>query len=235
MSKPISNNIYNIYGRFYDAAEFLFKKRLRKAITAVPFNRHDRVLDIGIGTGLSLAYYPDDVHVTGIDLCGAMLAQAQKKLDEKSVRADSPRSHTQLLQADALNLPFPDGSFDTVFLSHLITTVPDPQRCLAEAFRVAKPHAHLVIVNHFRSPWPVLSWIETAIDPICRHLGWRSDLSLLELLQPAGVENLHLARETPGFLFRIVYLEKSHNTLRLTKLPEPLPAQTQTDPALETA
>ncbi|HVX86347.1 MAG TPA: methyltransferase domain-containing protein [Phycisphaerae bacterium] len=232
MAKQISNRIYSLYGRFYDATKFLFRKRLEKAITSVPFHAGDRVLDIGIGTGMSLEFYPDDVHVTGIDLCPAMLAQALKKLDTKAVRAGACRSHTQLLQANALELPFQNESFDTVFLSHLITTVPDPQRCLAEAFRVARTHAHLVIVNHFRSPYPVLSWIETALDPICRKLGWRSDLSLTELLAPAKVENLHLARETPGVMFRIVYLEKSHDTLRLARFPKPLPpAEPTLDPA----
>ncbi|HVS69706.1 MAG TPA: methyltransferase domain-containing protein [Phycisphaerae bacterium] len=231
MAKAISNRIYSLYGRFYDASKFLFRKRLQKAISSVPFHPGDRVLDVGIGTGLSLEFYPDDVQVTGIDLCPAMLAQAQKKLDTKATRA-APRSHTQLLQANALDLPFPNESFDTVFLSHLITTVPDPYRCLAEAFRVARPHAHLVIVNHFRSPYPVLSWLETAVDPICRKLGWRSDLSLTELLAPASVENLHLAPETPGLLFRIVYLEKSHGKLRLARFPAPLP---QTEPTFDPA
>ncbi len=233
MPKEISNSIYSLYGRFYDAGQFLFRKRLQKAILSLPFNRDDRVLDVGVGTGLSLNFYPDDVHVTGIDLCPAMLAQARRKMANKSARRHAANGSTHLLQADALNLPFPDGSFDTVFLSHLISTVPNPQRCLAEAFRVAKAHAHLVIVNHFRSPLPVLSWIETAIDPLCRKLGWRSDLSLQELLAPAGVENLHLAPQTPGFLFRIVYLEKSHQTLRLARLPQPLPAESE--PTLDAA
>jgi phosphatidylethanolamine/phosphatidyl-N-methylethanolamine N-methyltransferase len=220
MPKAISNSVYDIYGRFYDGFEMLFKKRLGAAITAVPFHTGDRVLDVGIGTGLSLEFYPPCVHVTGIDLSAGMLAQAQRKVDEKQVRAQCAHGDTELLQADALNLPFADKSFDTVVLSHVVTTVPDPLQCLREAIRVARDRAHIVLVNHFRSPWPVISWVETAIDPICRKLGWRCDLSLEYLLRSLNVEGAEHKIASKGFIFRIVYLEKHRETVRVVEMPE---------------
>ncbi len=231
MSRVIASRVYDLYGRFYDSFEMLFKRRLAKAISAIPFHSGDRVLDIGIGTGLSLEYYPSHVKVTGIDLSPGMLHQAQRKLDEGFVRADCPHEDTQLIQADALNLPFPDKSFDVVFLSHVISTVPDPQRCLSEAFRVAHDHAHIVMVNHFRSDYPVLSWVESAIDPICRKLGWRCDLSARTLLAQGGVENLDLLPHAEGFIFRIIYLEKNKNTVRLAIMPAPLEREPKFGPA----
>lgn len=231
MSRAIANSVYDLYGRFYDRFELLFKRRLERAITSLPLHSGDRVLDIGIGTGLSLEHYPGYVHVTGIDLSAGMLQQAQRKLDEGLVRADAPRSDTQLVQGDALNLPFADASFDAVFLSHVVTTVPDPKRCLTEAFRVARNHAHIVMVNHFRSPYPVISWVETAIDPLCRKLGWRSDLSLTDLLTSAGVKDADRMERTQGQIFRIVFLEKTRDTIRMIPIPEPVVRQ----PKFETA
>jgi len=221
MGKPIATKIYDLYGRFYGAAEIVFRKRLSKALAAVPFRDGDRVLDIGVGTGLSLEFYPANVHVSGIDLSAGMLRQAQRKLAEKAVRGDCRPEATQLIQGDALNLPFAANSFDVVLLSHVVTTVPDPTRCLSEAFRVARDQATIVLVNHFRNPYPVISWVETAIDPICRKLGWRCDLSMEELLRPAGVSGLERARDAKGFIFRIVYLQKRREGVRLVSLPMP--------------
>jgi phosphatidylethanolamine/phosphatidyl-N-methylethanolamine N-methyltransferase len=231
MTRAIANSVYDLYGRFYDRFELLFKRRLERAITALPLHSGDRILDVGIGTGLSLEFYPSYVHVTGIDLSAGMLQQAQRKLDDGLVRVDAPRTDTQLVQGDALNLPFADASFDAVFLSHVVTTVPDPQRCLAEAFRVARNHAHIVMVNHFRSPYPVLSWLETAIDPFCRKLGWRCDLSLTDLLTRAGVEEPQRMERTHGQIFRIVYLQKTRDIVRLVPVPE----RAVREPKLETA
>jgi phosphatidylethanolamine/phosphatidyl-N-methylethanolamine N-methyltransferase len=231
MSRTITTGIYDLYGRFYDKFEMLFKRRLERAIGALPLYSGDRILDVGIGTGLSLEYYPSYVHVTGIDLSSGMLAQAQRKLDQGLVRVDAPRHDTVLVQGDALRLPFDDGSFDAIFLSHVVTTVPDPRRCLEEAFRVARNHAYIAMVNHFRSPYPVVSWVETAIDPVCRKLGWRSDLSLTELLKSVGVEDAERLELTEGQLFRIAFLQKNRDRVRLVEIPEPAVRE----PKLETA
>ena len=221
MAKPIASGIYNLYGRFYGVVEVLFRRRLARAISALPFREGDRVLDVGVGTGLSLEFYPGNVHVTGIDLSAGMLAAARRKLAAGRVRRGCRAEATQLIQADALNLPFAAGSFDVVFLSHVISTVPDPTRCLSEALRVARDGATIVVVNHFRNAWPGINWVETAVDPICRKLGWRSDLSMEEILRPVGVEGLGRVREAKGFLFRIVCLQKRREGVRVVSLPMP--------------
>ncbi len=88
----------------------------------------------------------------------------------------------------------------------------------AQALRVARDGASIILVNHFRSRWPVLNWLESAIDPICRRLGWRTDLSLEALLDTANVERG--AERGEGTLFRIVYLKKTRNAARVVTLPE---------------
>ncbi len=222
MAKPIASKMYDLYGRTYAVAEMVFRKRLSRALAAVPFREGDRVLDIGVGTGLSLEFLPSNVHVTGIDLSAGMLRQAQRKMQEKIIRAGCRAEATQLIQGDALNLPFAANSFDVVLLSHVVTTVPDPTRCLTEAFRVARDQGTIVLVNHFRNQYPVINWLETAIDPICRKLGWRCDLSMEELLRPAGVAGLERARDAKGFIFRIVYLQKRREVVKLVSLPMPV-------------
>ncbi|MCL2646166.1 MAG: methyltransferase domain-containing protein [Phycisphaerales bacterium] len=226
MSRPIATRIYDLYGRCYSGFEWLFRKRLARALGAIAFREGDRALDIGVGTGISLEFYPPHVHVTGIDLSAGMLAAAKKKLATGEVRKGCREDATQLLQADALNLPFADKSFDVIFLSHVISTVPDPQRCLDEALRVAREQATIVLVNHFRSPWPVINWVETAIDPICRRLGWRTDLSVEHLLQSSGVEGAEKRRVGTGSMFRIVFLQKRRDGAGGTRVVEmPTPAK----------
>ena len=95
MSKQIAA-VYDSYGRFYDGLEFFFRRRLAKAIRHMPLRPGNRVLDIGVGTGLSLGYYPDSVEVTGLDLSAGMLAQAQRKVLQG--RGQGAVGRTRLIQ-----------------------------------------------------------------------------------------------------------------------------------------
>jgi phosphatidylethanolamine/phosphatidyl-N-methylethanolamine N-methyltransferase len=226
---PVAARVYDRYSRFYDAFDWFFKRRLARAISAIPFLPGDRVLDVGIGTGLSMEFYPHFVHLTGIDQSAGMLRQAQNKLDRgKVVR---PPHHTRLVQADALHLPFPDRTFEVVFLSHMISTVPDPRRCLAQAIRVAGDNAYIVLVNHFRSHVPVVNHLEGVLDPLCRRLGWRCDLSLAELMAHVAIDNPQdIARSSSGILFRTLCLQKRQHALHVIPMPQPVVHQPQFGP-----
>lgn len=219
MPGTIATRVYDLYGRFYDGFEVLFKKRLAFALTRMPLRPGDTVLDIGIGTGLSLEFYPGFAKVVGVDLSEGMLHQARRKVESGEVRTDASPHDTHLLQANALDLPFGDESFDAVFVSHVVSVVPNPHQCMREAFRVARDRAPIVLVNHFRSPYPVISWLETAVDPICRKLGWRSDLSLRELLEPLGVGQLNNRAAVRGNMFQIVFMQKVGASVRLVAIP----------------
>jgi phosphatidylethanolamine/phosphatidyl-N-methylethanolamine N-methyltransferase len=218
MPRAVSKRIYELYGRTYGAFEFFFKRRIAKTIRKIPLAKGDRVLDIGVGTGLSLPYYPKDVSVVGVDLSPGMLAKAKKK-------ASLTGAH--LVLGDALSLPFADAAFDCVFMSHVIGTVPDPHAAMREAMRVARDGAMIAILNHFRSPYPVVGWIEMAVDPISRKLGWRNDLSLRGLLEPLGIES---PRPAFGWAFQGVYLRKIGAKLAIVN-PEEAPA---TEPVADT-
>lgn len=184
MREPATQRIYDIHSKFYDATfGRLVRKRIGKAIAEhVRLGENQAVLDVGIGTGASLGFYPDDRgQVVGIDLSAGMLSKAQEKIEETG------RENAVLARANALTLPFADDSFDSVFVSHVISVVSDPVRLLDECCRVSKAGSKIVMVNHFQSTNRFVAAIEKLLCPICTKLGWRSDLPLQELVEKTGV------------------------------------------------
>ena len=183
MQESSTRNIYDFHSMFYDATfGKLVRRRIARGISHMSINPGDRVLDLGIGTGASLDFYPRHAHIVGIDLSGGMLRECRKKLLQRRL------APTQLFQANALELPFRDNAFDHVFISHVISVVSDPCRLITEAQRVSKPDARIVIVNHFQSTNRFIAMVEKFLCPLCTMLGWRSDLPLHDLIRRTGVE-----------------------------------------------
>ncbi len=183
MYEPSTKKIYDIQSMFYDATfGRLVSRRVANAIRHMDIRETDFVLDLGIGTGQSLNFYPRRGHIVGIDLSAGMLREARKKIREQSL------THASVFQANALQLPFADDSFDHVFISHVISVVSDPYKLVREAQRVAKPGARIVIVNHFQSTNRFIALVEKFLCPLCTKLGWRSDLALQDLVNRTGVE-----------------------------------------------
>ncbi len=184
MQEASTKKIYDVQSTFYDATfGRLVKRRIERAIHQhLIVGETDRVLDLGIGTGASLGFYPRRGKVIGIDLSSGMLRECRRKIREHGM------SHATVFQADALHLPFADDSFDHVFISHVISVVSDPYRLVREAQRVAKPGARIVIVNHFQSTNRFIALLEKWASPFCTKMGWRSDLALQDLIRRTGVE-----------------------------------------------
>ena len=168
---------------FYDATfGRLVRRRIERAIHHMNIGDSDRVLDLGIGTGVSLNFYPPHANLVGVDLSGGMLREARKKIREMNL------DRAFVFQANALQLPFADSTFDHIFISHVISVVSDPIMLVREAQRVAKPGARIVIVNHFQSTNRFIALVEKWLCPLCTKLGWRSDLALQDLIRSTGVE-----------------------------------------------
>ena len=183
MQESSTKRIYDIHSLFYDATfGRLVRRRIARAIGHMNVAPTDLVLDLGIGTGVSLNYYPHQGKIIGIDLSSGMLREARKKVREQG------RTNTMVFPADAMRLPFADDSFDHVFISHVISVVSDPYRLVQEAQRVAKPGARIVIVNHFQSTNRFIALVEKWLCPLCTKLGWRSDLALQDLVRRTGAE-----------------------------------------------
>lgn len=174
--------VYNAYSKVYDA---LFKRffypRIRHAVTSMDIKPGERILDVGVGTGLSLPLYPEHCKVVGIDLSREMLAEASKKVDTMGL------DHVKLLEMDAMNLSFEDDTFDNVFISHVVSVVPDHHRVMREVKRVCKKGGKVVVINHFKSRNKVLAGVEKVITPISEKIGWKSDLCMDEFLSSAGL------------------------------------------------
>ena len=215
MQESSTRNIYDFHSMFYDITfGRLVRRRIARAISHMNIAPGDRVLDLGIGTGASLDYYPRHSNVVGIDLSGGMLRECRKKLHQKKL------APTHLLQANALELPFKDDAFDHVFISHVISVVSDPYRLITEAQRVCKPEARIVILNHFQSTNRFIAMVEKFLCPICTMLGWRSDLPLQDLIRRTGVEVDYRYKLESIDLWETVVITNNKNRPMRTLSPE---------------
>ena len=156
-------------------------------------NPGDRILEVGVGTGINISLYPKDCHITGIDLSMPMLARAHERVSRDGFR------NVRLFEMDAAQMTFPDNSFDIVYAPYLVSVVPDPVQVAREMRRVCKPGGKIIILNHFRSTNPILSRMERAISPFTVHIGFKADLDLAGFLAqaelaPISVEKVNVPR-----------------------------------------
>lgn len=184
MQEASTQKIYDVQSVVYNATfSRLVRRRVARAVDHLNIAGDDLVLDMGIGTGASLSFYPTDRgRIIGVDLSEGMLKLARRKIRELGLK------RVTVFQANALELPFAEDQFDQVFISHVISVVSDPYRLVREAQRVAKPGAQIVILNHFQSTNPIIALIEKLLSPLCTKIGWRSDLALNDLIRRTGVE-----------------------------------------------
>lgn len=175
---------YRRHARYYDFVFGAVFQPGRKAIVRhMDCKAGERILEVGVGTGLSLPLYPENVLVTGIDISCDMLAQAQaRKLRN---RLDNV---VQLSVMDAENMMFKDSSFDKVVAMHVASVVPNPERLVDEMCRVCKPDGLIIFVNHFLSRNPVLGAFERLLAPLSKQIGFRPDFSLDRFLDATGLE-----------------------------------------------
>ena len=179
---------YAILSPYY---EFLFDKVFYPgrvaAIDLLEINPGDRVLEVGVGTGLNLPLYSRDCDVTGVDISEEMLRKAEERVRTLNM------SKTKLMVMDASKLDFPDNCFDRVIATYVISAVPDPVKTLLEMRRVCKPSGHLVILNHFKSENPIIGMFEKLLAPVCTKIGFDTELKLMPLLERVALapEQLH--------------------------------------------
>jgi phosphatidylethanolamine/phosphatidyl-N-methylethanolamine N-methyltransferase len=179
--------VYDRLARVYDLAfgPTLHPGRL-KAIERMQIQPGEQVLEVGVGTGISLSLYPAHCSVTGIDFAESMLEQARERVDREGIR------NVRLLQMDGADLKFADHSFDVVYAPYLISVVPDPVKVALEMRRVCRPGGRIIILNHFLSSNPLLSRIETLISPLTIHIGFKADLDLPAFIAQAGLQPLSI-------------------------------------------
>jgi phosphatidylethanolamine/phosphatidyl-N-methylethanolamine N-methyltransferase len=135
-----------------------------------------RILEVGVGTGISLPAYARNNRLVGVDLSEPMLRKAQTRVAEHKL------SNVEALAVmDAEHLALPDGSFDVVVAQFVITAVPNPESTLDEFARVIKPGGEIVLVNHIGAEAGPRRLFELCFSPIARRLGWRPEFGFRRL------------------------------------------------------
>src|SRR5262249_20218844 len=147
----------------------VFERGRRAAIDAAQI-LGGRILEVGVGTGISLPDYDRGVRLVGVDLSWPMLRKARAR-----VEADALPHVDGLAVMDARHLGFHDGAFDVVVAQYVITAVPDPEGTLDEFARVVKPGGEIVLVNHIGAEAGLRRAFEHSFAPVARRLGWRPE------------------------------------------------------------
>jgi phosphatidylethanolamine/phosphatidyl-N-methylethanolamine N-methyltransferase len=161
---------YARWAPIYDLVFGAVFEKGRRASIAAADRVGGRVLDVGVGTGLSLSDYASTTRLSGVDLSEPMLRKAQER-----VKAQNLTNVETLAVMDAKNLAFADGTFDAVVAQYVITTVPDPEGTLDDFVRVLKAGGELILVNHIGAEGGVRKLAEEAFAPVARKLGWRPE------------------------------------------------------------
>jgi phosphatidylethanolamine/phosphatidyl-N-methylethanolamine N-methyltransferase len=206
---PHESKIYSRFSNLYDHIfANVFYPRIERVLGEIGIERGARVLEIGIGTGLSLAAYPRHCQLTGIDLAPEMLARARRR----ALRLGW--SDIDLRVGDAQNLEFPDGTFDYVTSFHVVSVVPDHEQMMREMHRVCRPGGTVVIINHFRSERQTIASVVDRLDPITRKLGWRTTLRVWDLFHSAPLELVHRYKTSPQSLFTVLIARRPEHRAR---------------------
>ena len=172
---------YRRYARIYDMVFGAVLQPGRKAVLdALKLKPGDRVLEVGVGTGISLPLYPREVRITGIDVSREMLERARARV----ARAKLPNVEA-LLEMDAEAMSFPDASFDKVVAMYVVSVVPRPARLLEELHRVCRPDGEIFIVNHFQSENRVMGAIERMLGTVSSQIGFDPQVDLRSLVPAA--------------------------------------------------
>jgi phosphatidylethanolamine/phosphatidyl-N-methylethanolamine N-methyltransferase len=189
--------VEGVYDKLAKVYDLIFGPTLHpgrlQAIQRMDIQPDERVLEVGVGTGINLSLYSKNCAVTGIDFSGSMLEIARERALRKDIQ------NVRLLQMDAADLKFADDSFDIVYAPYLISVVPDPVKVAQEMRRVCRPGGRIIFLNHFLSPSPILSRVERLISPFTIHIGFKADLDLPAFLaqadlQPQSIEKVNIPK-----------------------------------------
>ena len=197
------SKLYYEFSNLYDLVfARIFYPRIASVIRSLNIPPGAKVLELGVGTGISLGAYPPHAQVVGIDLAPDMLEHAQERIDENDWR------HVRVMEMDAMALDFPPASFDYVMAFHVVSVVPNVSQFMAEACRVCRPDGTVVVINHFRSERPLLAAVDRRLEPITRRCGWHT-LARTDVFNGLPLEIDRTYKTSRRSLFTIVEARKS--------------------------
>lgn len=180
---------YRRWAPIYDHTFGRVSEAGRRNVVRIINESEGKVLEVGVGTGLSLPNYAKHLEIVGIDLAPEMLEKARQR-----VKSDGLKNVTALYEMDASNLNFSNGSFDTVVAMYVMTVVPDPERVMRELSRVVKPGGQVLLVNHFSQEEGIRGWLERRLAPFADMVGWHS---VFDVNRVMVCEDLELVERRP--------------------------------------
>lgn len=204
-------NTYKRYAGSYDKIfGRIFEQGRKTVVEKMGCRNGNRILEVGIGTGLALYYYPDYTQVYGIDISPHMLAMARENI------AKACLSNICLSIMDAQRICFPDDYFDKVSAMYVATVVPEPHLMMDEIKRVCKPDGDIFILNHFSNNHFFPSLFETMLTPLQKFLGFRPRFSKQRFI---AENDLDVVDTTPVNLFGYWTLIHAKNSKSLANKP----------------
>jgi len=193
------DRISKVYDIFEQPMEIMALKKWREEVAK---DLKGKVLEVGVGTGKNIPYYPDDIEVTAIDFSEKMLAKATRKANELNKKV-------KLIHMDAQNMDFPDNTFDTVFTTCVFCSVPDPVKGLEEIRRVCKPDGKIIMIEHVRSEKKVLGLIMDTLNPLTVNLyGANINRRTVNNIGMAGFTEVEVTNITSDIVKKIVINNK---------------------------
>lgn len=169
------DGVAKAYGRWAPVYDLVFGPvfaRGRSLAAAAAERVGGRVLEVGVGTGLSLPAYARAEGVVGIDISGPMLEKARRRVDRQGLS-----NVERLAVMDAEQLDFPDASFDVVVAQYVVTAVPNPEAALDEFARVLRPGGEIILTSRVGAESGLRRVLEHALMPITSRLGWRTEFA----------------------------------------------------------
>jgi phosphatidylethanolamine/phosphatidyl-N-methylethanolamine N-methyltransferase len=187
-----------VYDAVFGGVSSFGRKHAVAAVNTLPGRD---VLEVGVGTGLALPHYRSDKRITGIDLSTEMLDQARRRVREQRLR-----NVAALREMDAEAMDFADASFDIAVAMFVASVVPHPRLLLAEMRRVVRPGGSILFVNHFAADRGPRWWVERAMAPASRALGWHPDFMMPALLTAEDGARAAIRPMPPFGIFTLVTL-----------------------------
>jgi phosphatidylethanolamine/phosphatidyl-N-methylethanolamine N-methyltransferase len=174
LKKTLDNvHVEEAYARWAPVYDLVFAAVMRpgrKAVAAAANRLGGLILDVGVGTGLELPMFDQNLRLVGVDLSAPMLQRARARVSSKSLQHVAG-----LAVMDAMHLGFPDDSFDAVVVPYVLTVVPKPAACLDEWLRVVRPGGEIILVNHIGAETGPMALLEAWLGKHSASLGWRPE------------------------------------------------------------
>ena len=195
--------IYDAYAKIYDRLfGLVFDGPRKAAVQWLDARPGERILEVGVGTGIALPMYGPDPFVVGVDFSLGMLREAQGCIRAHGI------TNAWILRMDAMRMAFPDACFDALMAAYVVTAVPDCRQLMAEMVRVCKPGGRIIIVSHLHHRNRLVAFGQRLLSPITQHLGWRTDLSLEAVLAGTPLQVTRVTTVPPLGLWYLVECRK---------------------------